>query len=235
MIRIAGLVVLLAFAVSGCQGSVAPTVAPPPVLAWPGVTGPSFAPGGSLRGGSVDVTRPLPPAGYGLYVYVLPERGVSAAMLDALLKFHDCLSPPGTADHARSVALLLLPIKRGPDGDHISVELAHDFLRALPVPDIDNQEVYFVATNRPLQLHAATGGTTIIRLGRIAPRYVASWLIDFQNNIESGGGHRSVRLGSIDQIGGVDHFISGWTFWRAIRQRGSLRVPMTSAASPPRD
>jgi len=148
--------------------------------------GGGFAPGGSLRSGSINYDQPTPPTGYGLYVYALPERNVSAEMLAALLKFHGCLSKPGSGEAAGAIALLLLPIRQGPDGDHIDVQFAHDLLRAIPIQSLDNQEVYFVATNRPLRLHDPTPGTTVMRLGHIAPAYLPSWLVDFQDNIESG-------------------------------------------------
>jgi hypothetical protein len=79
-----------------------------------------------------------------------------------------------------------MPIRTDPSGDHVDVELAHDLLRAIPIPEGQSNEVYFVATNRPLQLHAPTPGTTAILLDRSAPNYLATWMITFQDNIERG-------------------------------------------------
>lgn len=147
---------------------------------------PTIAPGGHLRSSAVSAGSPLPMPGFGLYVYVLPGIEVAQAMVDALSKYHDCLMSTVASEPKRSVALVLLPVKHELGGDKVDVQLAHAFLQAMPMTNIDEKEVYFVATNRPLHLDSPTAGTEVIKLGRIAPAYVAPWLVEFQENIERG-------------------------------------------------
>jgi hypothetical protein len=187
------LILLVVLGLCGCQSSPLQPVVSPVSDGGPatrrvllGGLPPSQEPRAHLRSGYVTRDAPTPPPGFGAYIYVLPEREVSRAMLDQLWKFHNCLASPGHTDRRRSVALMLLPIKRDPTGDRIDVEFAHDLLRFIPIQLRKNNEVYFVGVNRPLRVNVPADDPTVISLGRVAPDFVVSWLISFQDNIERG-------------------------------------------------
>ncbi len=176
------LLLILALGLSACHQP-PPS---PPVMA-PAPASPVFQPGGSLRGGEISVEHPMPPSGFGLYLYVLPEREVSVAMQTALMKFHECLNRPGPTDRPRRVALMIMPVRHTSSGDRIDIALAHDYLRTLPVQESrTHNQVWFVASNTPLRPDAPTPDATPIPLGRIAPALVSDWLFRFQDNIEQG-------------------------------------------------
>jgi hypothetical protein len=163
----------------------APPAPPPPSL---GPAAPVTFSGGSVRKSIVTPNDPTPPAGFGLYVYVLPEREVNPSILRALEEFHRCLDAPGTADAPRTIALMILPV-RSADSPRTDTALSHDFVRtAVPRDRIDDREVYLVATNQPLirGIRAAPESVKVILLGRIAPMFIGNWLARLQSLIEEG-------------------------------------------------
>ena len=142
-----------------------------------------------MRKTEITSSTPTPQAGFGLYVYVLPESEVGNDMLRALEAFHQCLSAPGNAEAREALALLVLPVR---SGEHtIDTSLAHALVRnVLGDSEIDKKEVYLIAVNQPLSagVSALANGTesVVIRLGRVAPQYVGVWLNRMQSEIEAG-------------------------------------------------
>jgi hypothetical protein len=185
---------VLTLALAGCAASL-PPAPPSPAAARVGAAPPAppppapppLGPDRSVRGSEITAERPTPRLGFGLYLYILPERQISEEMQAALLKFHGCLNRPRPSDSPLRVALMLMPIQRTSVGDRVDTALAHDFLRTIPITESDSRnEVWIVASNKPLSLHAPTAGVTPISLSRIAPAYISDWLFLFQDNIERG-------------------------------------------------
>jgi hypothetical protein len=209
---------VLTLALAGCAASLPP--APPPPAAAPAAAvgaapaappppaPPPLGPDRSVRGSEITAERPTPRLGFGLYLYILPERQISEKMQAALLKFHGCLNRPRPSDSPQGVALMLMPIRRTPAGDRVDTALAHDFLRKLPIKESNSRnEVWIVASNKPLSLNAPTAGVTPIPLSRIAPAYISDWLFLFQDNIEKGTvaapSDWLLRIKSAGLIGGI--------------------------------
>ena len=161
--------------------------APGPVYASPPrpVT---FAAGGSVRKAVVTPANPLPQAGFGLYVYILPEREVDSSILRGIEEFHRCLDLAGVGEAPRTIALMILPT-RGPAVPQVDRALSHDLVRTAIADDqIDTREVYVAATNAPLVrgVRADPQAVTVITLGRIAPTFIGTWLARLQGLIEQG-------------------------------------------------
>src|SRR5205814_252235 len=103
-----------------------------------------------VRKAVVTPANPLPHAGFGLYVYILPEREVDSAILRGIEEFHRCLDPAGVGEAPRTIALMILPT-RGPAVPQVDRALSHDLVRTAIADDqIDTREVYVAATNAPL-------------------------------------------------------------------------------------
>src|SRR5439155_18582921 len=147
---------------------------PPPPPAPRPVT---FA-GGSVRKAVVTPADPLPQPGFGLYVYILPEREVDVSIQRGIEEFHRCLDPAAAGEARKTIALMILPT-RGPAAPEVDTALAHDLVRtAIADERIDTREVYVVAANSPLirGFRADPRALTVITLGRIAPTFVGTWL-----------------------------------------------------------
>ena len=157
---------------------------PPPPPAPRPVT---FA-GGSVRKAVVTPADPLPQPGFGLYVYILPEREVDVSIQRGIEEFHRCLDPAAAGEARKTIALMILPT-RGPAAPEVDTALAHDLVRtAIADERIDTREVYVVAANSPLirGFRADPRALTVITLGRIAPTFVGTWLAGLQGLIEQG-------------------------------------------------
>src|SRR5439155_958808 len=138
-----------------------PVYAPPPRPV-------TFAAGGSVRKAVVTPANPLPQPGFGLYVYILPEREVDSSILRGIEEFHRCLDPAGVGEAPRTIALMILPT-RGPAALQVDPALSHDLVRTAIADDqIDPREVYVAATNAPLVrgVRADLQAVTVITLGR---------------------------------------------------------------------
>src|SRR5438046_3914151 len=79
-----------------------PVYAPPPRPV-------TFAAGGSVRKAVVTPANPLPQPGFGLYVYILPERAVDSYMPRAIEAIHRYLEQARLGEAPRNIALMLLP------------------------------------------------------------------------------------------------------------------------------
>jgi hypothetical protein len=148
----------------------------------------TFAAGGSVRKAVVTPANPLPQAGFGLYVYILPEREVDSSILRGIEEFHRCLDLAGVGEAPRTIALMILPT-RGPAVPQVDRALSHDLVRTAIADDqIDTREVYVAATNAPLVrgVRADPQAVTVITLGRIAPSFIGTWLARLQGLIEQG-------------------------------------------------
>jgi hypothetical protein len=141
-----------------------------------------------VRKSTVTPLDPTPPAGFGLYVYILPERNTDASILGALEEYHRCLDAPGAAEAAPTIALMILPV-RSAELPRTDTALSHDLVRtAVPDDQIDDREVYLVAANAPLirGIRVAPEAVKVILIGRIAPTFIGDWLARTQSLIEEG-------------------------------------------------
>lgn len=158
----------------------------------------------AVRGGEVTAAAPQPPAGYGLYLYILPGRRVDDATLAAIARAHCARLLPSrvgllarsAGDERRATALFVLPVREGtPRGTatHVDVALAHDLLR-LRLPAFDPADVHVLATAAPLIDATARPDDRIIRLARMAPPFMAEWLLRLADQVEAG------RMGTPDEL-----------------------------------
>lgn len=163
-----------------------PTYAPAPMAA--SEPRPARFAGGSVRKAVITPANPMPQAGFGLYVYILPEREVDRSVLNGIEEFHRCLDAAGAGEAPKTIALMILPV-RGPAAPQLDTALSHDLVRTVVVDaQIDTREVYVVATNAPLirGTRVDPRAAVVITLGRIAPSFVGTWLARLQGLIEQG-------------------------------------------------
>jgi hypothetical protein len=165
----------------------APAVAPTAPTSAAAPRPVTFA-GGSVRKAVVTPANPLPSAGFGLYVYILPEREVDGATLRQIEEFHRCLDSAGRGEAPATIALMILPT-RGPTAPQLDTAFSHDLVRTV-VADaaIETREVYIVATHAPLVrgIKSDPRAVIVITLGRIAPTFIGTWLARLQGLIEQG-------------------------------------------------
>ena len=139
--------------------------------------------------GEITTSHQIPPADYGLYIYVLPGRMAQTETLTEIARYAcSRLLPSGTGEDRARSALFLVPVR--PDqprgtADAIDVALSGSLLQHR-VAQPDSRDVYvIVTTSRTLQGPAAPDDI-VIRLGRMAPPYVGTWLSRLTDTIARG-------------------------------------------------
>ncbi|NJM91513.1 MAG: hypothetical protein HC861_01520 [Rhodospirillaceae bacterium] len=141
-----------------------------------------------LRKLAVTPEAPRPPLDVTLYLYVLPGIEVGRETLKQITEFHYCLPGRLSTDDPDAIAYLVLPSRVFQPGIPFvdlafSSKLLHTIKRH---EDIDEKEVYFIATAAPIVPNAKAPGFKEIRLGRIAPQFVGTWLYRMQATVEAG-------------------------------------------------
>ena len=135
---------------------------------------------------SITARQPIPSIRVGLYLYVLPGGEVDRDVLKQIADFQSCLPETDAKTPHDTVALLILPV-RFLQPREIDLSLSKSLLLALRLQEeVDDKEVYLFATDSPIVSFATPPKFTEIRLGRIAPEYVGTWLSRLQTIIEAG-------------------------------------------------
>ncbi len=125
-------------------------------------------------------------AGYGLYVYLLPQPEISADALKEVTAYFQCLKDAGGTG-SKSLAVFILPAKPKSDPQSLVVDtqLAKRLMETVSAePEIDRAELYVVVTNQPLTPDVVSPPSFVITLGRIAPQFIGTWLSRLQELVE---------------------------------------------------
>ena len=142
-----------------------------------------------VRSGEITASNPVPPGGYGLYLFVLPARMAPTATLTEIARYAcSRLLPAGTGENRAGSALFLVPVRPGqPRGtaDAVDVALSASLLRRR-VEQPNPRDVYVVVTTSRTITNPAAPDDIVIRLAPMAPAYVGTWLSRLTEGVERG-------------------------------------------------